>query len=369
MPRADNLSYFALEKPLSDSYIFTMLGRVIPLDQLKDPLRGKIRPRFPKAASTETKGEIRHPSNSQLRADASIADSASAVTEVGTLGSRSGEHDNGHEMDSPIPDLPQLGVDLLKLESGLYPEKAVVCRNINILKHKTVGVKAKAAVENMLNLYTNYENASESKVSANGFRRIDVPNPQDQFEELLRHPEYLSQIMELLKQQKSGKAALIISILTCTDLTKSQKSLQSWGLGGKIQNPGLQQGQPVPAVEVEGDGNVTTHEELSGTYEGEVIMACSYLKLQLVAAPPEQQGLWYKIAHAFRSFRSKQPKKDDKIDVSPTNLSPTEGALYLPSAPIKGNIPVMFGEIGGQEREDESYRTAQKEDLAFAIYA
>jgi hypothetical protein len=391
MSKTDDLSYFALSKPLSDEHIFTILGRVIPWDQLQRPLSGRIRPLPPTRtlisggdtsgnrqnaheelqpthrASAETEDGHSRPSASEHRQDATVADSGSAMTEVGTLQRGSGEHHDGHEVN-PLKGSQQ-GVDLLKLDPDLYPVKAVVCRDINILKRKAVSVKAKGAVEDMLKLYANFEKNTSSSISANAFRRIDVPNPQDRITELLRHNEYADPIIDLLREQESGKAAIIVSILTCTDLTKTQKSLQHWGLGGRLQNPGLQQGQPVPSVEAEVDGTVTTYEELSGTYEGEVIIACSYLKLRLVAAPPDQQGIWYKITQAFRRFRHKPLKRSDRIEVSPTHLDPAEGSLYLPSEPVKGTIPVLFGSAGGQETPEESYKTAGKDDLAFTIFA
>jgi hypothetical protein len=320
--------------------------------------------------SDETKtGKLQKGHEDSQQTQEASTDSGRSVTEIGTPQRGSAEHHD--EYEAPSVKRTQPGVDLLKLDPDLYPTKAVVCRDINILKRKTVGSKAKVAVEDLLKLYANYENATESSISANAFRRIDIPNPQDRITDLLRYPEYANPIIELLRKQESGKAAIIISILTCTDLTKSQKSLQNWGLGGKLRNPGLQQGQPVPAVEAEVEGTVTTYEELSGTYEGEVIMACSYLKLRLVPVTQELQGTWYKrITQIFRRFRHKPPKKSDRIEVSPTHLDPAEGSLYLPSEPIKGDIPVLFGATGGQENnEEELYKTARKDDLAFTIYA
>jgi len=165
-------------------------------------------------------------------------------------------------------------------------------------------------------------------------------------------------------------------MLTFTDLEKSQKTLQEWRGGIQLKPPGLQEGQPSPAVNVNADVAVTKWEAFHGTYEGEVIMACSYLKLRLVPAPPEVQGVWYKISQMVRQYvlQQKPPKRSDRIKVSPAYLDPKDGELFLPSGPIVGDLPTLFGSptrrlTGVLPVSKEVHMTEHEDDLAFTICA
>lgn len=379
MPKPDDLPYFALSGPLSDYHIVTLLGRAIPLNQLRNPLGGRMRPELPKnghSVSNANETDDYLQALSDDKENVAAFDSRSAVTEVGTPQRTSGQHADGDRANPPMDSQESQGVDLLKLDSDLYPKKAIVCRDVEILKRKAVNMKAKAAVDNMLSLYTNSQRTNDTDISATSFRRIGIPNPQDRITELLKHDEYANPILELLRLQENGKVAIIVSMLTCTDLKKSQKSFKEWNVGGGVKPPGLKEGQPLPSVGVEAEGAVTKWEEFHGTYEGEVIMACSYLKLRLVPAPPEEQGAWYKISRAFRKhiLQQKPPKRNDRMKVSAAYLDPKDGELYLPSEAIPGDVPTLFGgstrwSTGGTPVSEEVYQTADEDDLAFTICA
>jgi hypothetical protein len=62
----------------------------------------------------------------------------------------------------------------------------------------------------------------------------------------------------------------------------------------------LKEGNPAPTPKLEANVENTsfTHKELTGSYEGEVIVAIRYLKLKL--HPPIQRTLWYKINYILR---------------------------------------------------------------------
>ncbi|KAH7314282.1 hypothetical protein BKA65DRAFT_516524 [Rhexocercosporidium sp. MPI-PUGE-AT-0058] len=379
MTKSNDLPYFALSEPLSDYHIVTLLGRAIPLNQLRNPLGGRMRPQLPNNGHSVSKVDETDDHlqvSSDGKGDAPTVDSASAKTEVDTPHPTSREHSDGDRANALTGPGESRGVDLLDLDQDLYPKRAIVCRDVEILKRKAINVKAQVAVENMLRLYTSYEHTRDTDISASSFRRIGIPNPQDRITELLRRDEYANPILELLRLQENGRVAIIVSMLTFTDLEKSQKTLQEWRGGIQLKPPGLQEGQPSPAANVNADVAVTKWEAFHGTYEGEVIMACSYLKLRLVPAPPEVQGVWYKISQMVRQYvlQQKPPKRSDRIKVSPAYLDPKDGELFLPSGPIVGDLPTLFGSptrrlTGVLPVSKEVHMTEHEDDLAFTICA
>jgi hypothetical protein len=124
-----------------------------------------------------------------------------------------------------------------------------------------------------------------------------------------------------LKKQRKQEAAIVVSILTVSAEHRERKS----GLKGQV--PGLKEGDPAPTPKLKAnvENILFTHEELTGSYEGEVIVAIRYSKLKL--HPPIQRTLWYKINYILRKCTNKLPNQNEDIHISEDFLGKLEHSV------------------------------------------
>lgn len=112
-----------------------------------------------------------------------------------------------------------------------------------------------------------------------------------------------------------------------------------------------------------------THEELTGSYVGEVIVAVRYLKLKL--QPPPQMTVWYKTSYMLRQWTNKLPDQNEEIDVSEEFLGKVNGSLRMSTKYIPGDAPVLLGDnpVRRLTRRGTAASTMSDEDHNFTIVA
>lgn len=332
MVNGKDLPYFALDEPLSGEYVLTLLGRAIPIVDLKRPLGTKIRPKLP--------GE--NAPDAERKTDKQVSPSVT--------------------LNNSIYERPDW-------QKGLYPPKAVVCNDIRILQQRAVTAKAKLSIDKFLNTYATFTKSNKLDFSSKRFRRITIPTPQDKIETLLKTEKdlYADPVIDLLKER--GELALVFSILTCSEMSKKNESDKSMGGGGGAGIPGADKGGPGPEVALEGEFHLTTHEEVHGTYEGEVIVACSYLRLTWKKIEQGEEKFWDWFVKLFMQDPNRASDKVFKVPfVSPSSLEP--GEVYLSNDQIPGNIVPLFSTMacsGGAQGDDPAKMEAA-DDLSFNVF-
>jgi hypothetical protein len=355
MPSSKAYGYFALKEPLSDVYVPSLLGRAIPIRDLTQPLGTRIRPRL--KDDTGNTGNIDGHKPGNASSSAQDGGDAGSMTEVGSDISEDEKIDgsrSAHDDD---------GVDLQDLESNIYSTKAVECRDLSILKLRAASVNARAKIEELLALYAQYSTDYKLDFSAKGFRRISIVTPQDKIERLLKHDAYAKPVIALLKKERLDQAAVIVSILTCSEMktaVSTDNTMTAGAMGGVQNTP------PLTDFQLGAEATATTHRTLSGTYIGEVIMACSYLKLRLKRRETSR-------IKKFRNWVFGTPyQKNDEIEVGSEYLLPTDGTLYMNDTPIRGNLPHILGAIQQDDRKimgaEPDFKTEGEDDLDFIIF-
>ena len=285
-----------------------------------------------------------------------MLDNESAVTQVEVSPSQQNKY--------------ELGFDLRELNGvDLYPEKAVECRNIEYLKKRAAGTKASVAVDKMLSMYTDFDRGSEQKIAAQGFRRIEVETPHTKVHQMLEDKRYAEPVIAFLKRQRNQEAAIVVSILTVSSMEQQRTEYRERRSGLKAQVPGPMEGNPAPTPKVGliGEASRTIHEELTGSYVGEVIVAIRYLTLKL--DPPVQKTLWYKLNYMLRKWTNKLPNQNEEIHVSEDFLERSE-KLRLSSKEIPGTAPALLGDNPVRRLTwRDTPRPMSEEDLNFTIVA
>jgi hypothetical protein len=391
----DPKPYFALAEPMPDTHILTILGRVVPVEQTKKPLGTLLCPPLPPHSQISQRNAAEeapskdsnlltdkteessihgsssqrpsgHISNINTHPQPEIHDHESAVTQVGSL------HYRDHSVDNPVQQKdPEAGFDLCELDGvDLYPEKAVECRNLEYLKTRAKDAKALLEVEKMLSMYTSHNRESKEQITAQGFRRIEIETPHIKVRQMLKDKRYAEAVIAFLKKQRKQEAAIVVSILTVSDMTKQRTEHRERKSGIKAQLPGPKEGNPAPIPKLEASVENTsfTHEELTGSYEGEVIVAIRYLKLKL--HPPVQRTLWYKINYMLRKWTNKLPNQNEDIYVSEDFLGKSDGTLSLSSKEIPGTAPALLGDNPVRRlTRRETPMTMGDEDSNFTIVA
>jgi len=336
MVNGKDLPYFALDEPLADEYVLTLLGRAIPIANLKRPLGTRIRPEL-----TSSKPPDQVPGENAPDAESKTDKQVSpSVT-----------------LDNRIHERPDWQKDL-------YPQKAVVCNDIRILQQKAVTAKAKLSIDNFLKTYATFTKSNALDFSSKRFRRITIAFPQDKIQTLLKNVKdlYADPVLGLLKER--GELALIVSILTCSEMSKQNESDKSMGGGGGAEIPGG------PEVALEGEFRLTTHEEVRGTYEGEVIVACSYHRLTWKKIEQGEENIWGRIKKMFWSYWQEASDEVFRVPfVSPSSLEPWEVGVYLSNDQIQGNIGSLFGTTsGGGAQGDDPAKMEATDDLSFNVF-
>lgn len=310
-----------------------------------------------------SQGPSGRPYNSNSNSQLEIPDHGSAMTQVDSL---------QQSLDNPIQQQkPGAGFDLREMDGvDLYPEKAVECRNLEYLKTRAVGAKARAAVEEMIGMYTQFDHGSEQRVAAQGFRRIEVETPHTKVRKMLEDKRYAEPVIAFLKRQRNQEAAIVVSILTVSNMEQQRMEHRERKSGLKAQVPGPLEGNPAPTPKlgVSGEMSSFTHEELTGSYVGEVIVAIRYLTLKL--EPPIQRTLWYKINYMLRKWTNKLPNQNEDIIVSEDFLGKSDGTLRLSSKEIPGTAPALLGDnpVRRLTRRDTP-KLVSEEDRNFTIVA
>lgn len=352
---------------MSDTHVLTILGRVIPIEQTSNPLGTVICPLLPPHSQIfqHNSAEEAPSQGSDLHADAhegisihgsnsqqpsvhtfntsshtqlEIGDHESATTHVGSV-----QHQDPSAYKTPPAKEPEPGFDLRELGVDLYPEKAIECHNLEYLKTRAKDKDALLAVENMLNMYTNHHSQSEDRRTAQGFRRIEMQTPHNKVIQMLKDKRYAEPVIAFLKKQRKQEAAIVVSILTVSNMEHQRTKHRDRRLGIQVRIPGVREGNPtpIPRIEARVDDSRMTHEELTGSYVGEVIVAVRYLKLKL--QPLAQMTVWYKMSYMLRKWTNKLPNQNEEIDVSEEFFGKEHGSLRMSSKHIPGDAPVLLG--------------------------
>jgi hypothetical protein len=354
------LPYFALPEPLPKGFVLTLLGRAVPLK----------------------KKELGRPTGGKMRPELVLTEALSEVT------SHDGPKD-ATEVDGPgIPPKSGAMYEQPDWQKKLYPPEAIVCNNVQVLKEKAADYNAQLVIEKILKVYAKYLKSDSIDFSAKCFRRISMTTPQDQMQNLLDQgkktfcEEYAKPVLELL--EKHGELALIVSILTCSDMkTQTAATREKSGGGGG----GVPEGVAPVGLTGEAKMSLTTTEKLQGTYEGEVVIACSYLKLVWRTEEPKKKGFVKRAVNTIAGwFRGGAPSEHDLIvpkakvpfvwpeavweadgdTIAPSNDTPqAQGSVYLSPTPLGGNVGRLFGAGNGQSQNDVSQTTS--EELNFVI--
>lgn len=301
MAKPADKTFFALRWPVPDTYIFKMLGRVMPLSQVRSPLSGPVQPEYPpqRRHSARDTGS----SGNDEAAPAYEQDDDWTAAPAGA--------------DAPAPPgyrppKTEKGVDLQALDRNLYPAKAITIRDVGIAKLRCAGHKSKLALEHVMGLRAQDH---KTDLNATGFRKMDLQNPPERVAALLRHKEYAGPVVRFLEGQEDRKAAVVVGIITCAELPRA----------------GAAAGVPAEA---------TTYEELGGTLGGETIVACSYLTLSLVR-PAAKFGMARKTLRRIAGMLEAPGEGDTRMEMAGEFLDPGSGSLYLSSQSVAGNVPVV----------------------------
>ncbi|KAJ3543338.1 hypothetical protein NM208_g3631 [Fusarium decemcellulare] len=87
---------------------------------------------------------------------------------------------------------------------------------------------------------------------------------------------YQREVLTLLDQQEDGQLGIIVSFITCSDLTKNKDSSKGTSVGLEVNTGPVS--EPVD-VAVGGQYSSTHDVGVHGAYQGEYLIACSYLTL------------------------------------------------------------------------------------------
>jgi len=265
--------------------------------------------------------------------------------------------------NSVAPLLPLEGPKLQELDKNLYPKKAMEAKDVTILKQRAADDKVRLAIDRAVEIFVTHAKSKKQSYSAPGFRRFRMAHPQQRIEELLKHKEYAEPVMKLLQKQHDKKLGVVVSFLTCTNMNVGSEGGKELEVGMQGKVPGGAAGAPGanPALNVA--SKRTRHVEIRGEYENEVILACSYLQLEL--HPPET-GLWGLFKRTFY----KEPIGN--IEVSAEYLRPDTGGLFVSSEPIEGDLRRVLGQNGNhtqnQHANEDEIETEEADDLAFIVY-
>jgi len=204
-----------------------------------------------------------------------------------------------------------------------------------------------------------------TKRSTPGFRRITMEEQTAKIESLLNNDEYNGPIIEFLSTYPEAKFGIIVSMISCFEMTVEHTKLEEREGGGNATLPGEAVGAPPGfgdiTLEAKAGGNTTV--ENSGTYKDEVIVACGYVELSL------------KKRHSgFKFWKSRKPSPHD-ITFTPEAIHPLTMTVSAPPARIEGDQEAVLGEI--TEGESEAAPIARIPELSsqdddksdFVLYA
>lgn len=192
---------------------------------------------------------------------------------------------------------PRDGVDYL------YPRNYVVCKDFNLVLSRSKDANAEAMFERLAALSLKKGGSQTVTLEAAAFRRVSMDNARTKLEELLtanppavdfnaQGPEeasrqaeqlqaraqYREQVLRLLSKQDDGTLGIITSFITCTDLAKNHEKSKS-ALAEAAAGTGPAGLSTWLELGVGAGYSRTKDVGTQGVYEGEYLIACSYLPL------------------------------------------------------------------------------------------
>ncbi|KAF4466036.1 hypothetical protein FALBO_7108 [Fusarium albosuccineum] len=246
---------------------------------------------------------------------------------------------------------PRDGVD------NLYPRLSVTCTDFKRVAGNTRGAKAYARLERVVNLSLSKNNSQQVDLEAAQFRRINMADARTKIETLLGAPppesvnsaqlgnqaavvsqaanapstqatpsgglwsrfnlfkqaspapspdldeeashkakqeetraKYQSEVLGLLGEQKDHKLGIIVSFITCSDMTKNKDSSKKTSGGAEVST-----GPASEFIDAAFGGEYSSQHDVGvqGAYQGEYLIACSYLPL----FKGKKEGFLNKLLH------------------------------------------------------------------------
>jgi hypothetical protein len=242
---------------------------------------------------------------------------------------------------------------------------AIECEDVEILMHQTTNTKVVAAIQMAISVFFRHEQSEIQRATALGFRRITMEEQRRKIGALLQYDEYNTPILEHFTKFPDYKLGVVVEIITLSYMKKGNEKMKDTDAGFRATASGEAIGAPGVNSSVEVSRKVTKHRELSGTYTGEVIVACGYLQLSLPPAPSSSGWLsWWKSTET--------KLKIDDIVVSTSFIHPKTMTLALPPTRIPGNAPTLLGahtqEQASPDATARGPETEGDDDLDFWLY-
>ncbi len=294
----------------------------------------------------------------------------------------------------------------------LYPPGETDCKDIQIMLSKTRSKGARAKLQKVVEATLQLSGSKSVDLKAAGFRRISMrdaptlidtlitdtskaqPEPAKQpthtmgekpqshglfgaasqqltrlFEDpkvaearrietqIAKRAQYQKLVMELFKHQRDGKLAVVTSFITCTDMTKDvNKTKSSMAKLGAGTGPAAA-AYHAPDVKIEAEYSKTSDVGTRGTYEGEYLIACSYIPLYINDKP---KGLNIPLGWFNVHISPAGAKKYDKI-------VPGDREMWrIGDDEMEGDIEAPLGGVSGEGTDDDQGEDELAE-LAFAL--
>ncbi|KAL4724595.1 hypothetical protein ACLX1H_008037 [Fusarium chlamydosporum] len=188
-------------------------------------------------------------------------------------------------MDSCRPERPFRARDHFQEPVRLYPSDAVECTDASWLVETSVEKNAQVELLRLLKLWGDHQNRQDTDWSTTRIRQIEIPeNATKRIEELLENPEYLNGAQELmLDQAQSGKRRMlgvIAGFITCSNMAFNKERDRTRGMGVSTELV-PEQVTAVSGTNIHAQASLQKvhHGKISGTYNGEVVVACYYLAI------------------------------------------------------------------------------------------
>ncbi|KAI1385260.1 uncharacterized protein F4822DRAFT_412552 [Hypoxylon trugodes] len=236
------------------------------------------------------------------------------------------------------PELPPKGPDLRQLDKYLYPQE-VTAKQASTLLASAHSSETKVAINKAISFLRSTETSNERTASIPVFRRFTIDEAPRRIKELLKHPEYSRDIFEYFTKFPNGKLGIINSIICVGNMSLNDQHNQSSETSAQVEVPSEAFGAPHKTADIKTKLSTSKNKisETEGTYEGEVVMACSYLQITRI----RESRPWY-----MALFKPKKPSLHDIIITNENeSIQPSTMTVALPGRRVSGNQEVILGAI------------------------
>jgi len=262
-----------------------------------------------------------------------------------------------------LPELPgitadfQGGPDLKAFVPGLYP-KHIKAENVEVLLNNARNESTRLSISRVLDLFYNHHRVTEREQRIPSFRRITMEQQSLNIERLLQKPDYSGPILEIFEKDPGAKLGVIVSIISCFDMEIGNKKSRGHEGGISTAAPGDGLGAPGVDIKAEAKASSSNSSELTGAYEGEVIMACAYVEMRLKENPNK----------GWLSFLKSNKLSIYDITVTKQGIYPKTMTVSVPPTRIEGDQEAILGAIAEGEAEAVAKEDKRNNELDFVVH-